>query len=147
MTPLSERKEDRDVTVTKEAGLDYQMSVWVGIFAPKSTPKPIVDKLAVALDKSLDDPGVKAKVAELGGSIPPKSERTPAKFSRFVNAEIARWSPVLNAAFSRNSDLTHARIIPRQLRPDLRLDDRFHETDHIGCHHSLLVNRHFAGTS
>jgi hypothetical protein len=27
------------------------------------------------------------------------------------------------------------------------LDDRFHETDHIGCHHSFLVNRHFAGTS
>jgi tripartite-type tricarboxylate transporter receptor subunit TctC len=98
VTPLSERKEDRDVTVTKEAGLDYQMSVWVGIFAPKSTPKPIVDKLAVALDKSLDDPGVKAKVAELGGSIPPKSERMPAKFSRFVNAEIARWSPILKAA-------------------------------------------------
>ena len=87
-----------DVPTAKEAGLDYQMSIWAGIFAPKATPKPIVDKLAAALDKSLDDPGVKAKVAELGGSIPPKSERTPAKFSRFVNAEIARWSPVLKAA-------------------------------------------------
>jgi hypothetical protein len=30
---------------------------------------------------------------------------------------------------------------------DIILDDRFHETNHIGCHHSLLVNRHFAGTS
>jgi tripartite-type tricarboxylate transporter receptor subunit TctC len=60
------------------------MNIWAGIFAPKGTPKPIVDKLAAALDKSLDDPGVKAKVAELGGSIPPKSERTPANFSRFV---------------------------------------------------------------
>ena len=28
----------------------------------------------------------------------------------------------------------------------LPLDDRFHETDHIGCHHSFLVNPHFAGT-
>ena len=44
------------------------------------------------------DRAVKAKVAELGGSIPPKSERPPAKFGRFVNAEIARWSPILNAA-------------------------------------------------
>jgi len=87
-----------DVPTAKEAGLDYEMSIWAGIFAPKGTPKPIVDKLAAALDKSLDDPGVRAKVAELGGSIPPKSERTPAKFSRFVNAEIARWSPILNAA-------------------------------------------------
>ena len=110
-----------DVPTAKEAGLDYQISIWAGIFAPKGTPRPVADRLGAALGKSLDDPGINAKVAGLGGSIPPKSERTPAKFSRFVNAEIARWSPVLNAAFSRNSDLTHARIISRQLRPDLRL--------------------------
>ena len=110
-----------DVPTAKEAGLDYQMSIWAGIFAPKGTPRLVADRLAAALGKSLDDPGINAKVAGFGGSVPPKSERTPAKFSRFVNAEIARWSPVLNAAFSRNSDLTHARIISRQLRPGLRL--------------------------
>jgi tripartite-type tricarboxylate transporter receptor subunit TctC len=87
-----------DVPTAREAGLDYQMSIWAGIFAPNGTPNPIVDKLAAALDKSLDDPGVKAKIAELGGSVPPKSERTPAKFGRFVKAEIERWSPVLKAA-------------------------------------------------
>ena len=54
--------------------------------------------VAAALDKTLDDPGVAAKLAELGGSIPPKSERTPAKFDSFVKAEIARWSPILKAA-------------------------------------------------
>src|SRR3974390_740575 len=72
-----------NVPTAKEAGLDYQMNIWAGIFAPNGTPRSIVDKLAAALDKSLDDPGVKAKVTELGGSIAPKSERTPAKFSRF----------------------------------------------------------------
>jgi putative tricarboxylic transport membrane protein len=87
-----------DVPTAKEVGVDYEMSIWAGIFAPKSTPKPIVDKLADALDKSLDDTGVAAKLAELGGSIPAKSERTPAKFSRFVKAEIERWSPILKAA-------------------------------------------------
>ena len=87
-----------DVPTAKESGLDYQMSIWAGIFAPKGTPKPIVDKLAAALDKSLDYPGVAAKLAELGGSIPPKTERTPAKFDSFVKAEIARWSPILKAA-------------------------------------------------
>jgi tripartite-type tricarboxylate transporter receptor subunit TctC len=50
------------------------------------------------LDKTLDDPSVATKLAELGGSIPPKSERTPAKFDSFVKAEIARWSPILKAA-------------------------------------------------
>jgi len=32
-----------DVPTAKESGLDYQMSIWAGIFAPKGTPKPIVD--------------------------------------------------------------------------------------------------------
>src|SRR5262249_21750294 len=86
------------VPTAKEGGLDYQMSIWAGIFAPKGTPKPIVDKLAAALDKALDDSRVAAKLVELGGSIPPKSQRTPAKFDSFVKAEIARWSPILKAA-------------------------------------------------
>jgi len=89
-----------EVPTAKEAGIDCEMSIWAGVFAPNGTPRPIVDKLAVALDKSLDDPSVKAKVAELGGSIAPKSVRTPAKFNRFVNSEIIRWSPVLSAALA-----------------------------------------------
>ena len=87
-----------DVPTAKEAGLNYQMSIWAGMFAPKGTPRPIIDKLAAALDKTLDDPRVAAKLAELGGSIPPKTERTPAKFDAFVKGEIARWSPILKAA-------------------------------------------------
>jgi tripartite-type tricarboxylate transporter receptor subunit TctC len=87
-----------DVPTAKDKGLDYQMSIWAGIFAPKGTPKAVVDKLAAALDRTLDDPTVAAKLADLGGSIPSKSERTPAKFGSFVQAEIARWSPILKAA-------------------------------------------------
>ncbi len=69
-----------DVPTAKEAGLDYQMSIWAGIFAPKSTPKEIVDKLAGALDKALDDPEVKKRLAELGGSLParPTCARRPS---------------------------------------------------------------------
>jgi tripartite-type tricarboxylate transporter receptor subunit TctC len=87
-----------NVPTAKEAGVNYQMSIWAGIFAPKGTPKAIVDKLAAALDKALDDPDVKKRVAELGGSLPAKGERTPAKFGSFVKAEIARWSPILKAS-------------------------------------------------
>jgi len=87
-----------NVPTAREAGVDYQMSIWAGIFAPGGTPKPVVDKLAGALDKTLDDPAVAAKLADLGGTIPPKSERTPEKFGSFVRAEIARWSPILKAA-------------------------------------------------
>ena len=87
-----------DVPTAKEAGVPYQMSIWAGIFAPKGTPRPIVQKLASALDKALDDPTVKQRLGELGGSVPPKNERTPAKFESYVKAEIARWSPILKPA-------------------------------------------------
>jgi len=87
-----------DVPSAKEAGINYQMSIWAGIFAPKGTPKDIVAKLASALDKALDDPTVRDRITELGGSVPPKSERTPAKFEKLVKAEIARWSPILKEA-------------------------------------------------
>jgi putative tricarboxylic transport membrane protein len=87
-----------DVPTAKEAGVNYVMSIWAGIFAPKGTPKPVVDKLAAAIDKALDDPAVKKRLDELGGSVPSKDERTPAKFDSFVKAEIARWSPILKAA-------------------------------------------------
>jgi putative tricarboxylic transport membrane protein len=87
-----------DVPSTKEAGINYQMSIWAGIFAPKGTPREIITKLAAALDKSLDDSLVRNRLAELGGSIPAKQERTPASFARLVKAEITRWSPILKAA-------------------------------------------------
>jgi tripartite-type tricarboxylate transporter receptor subunit TctC len=86
------------VPSAKEAGIDYQMSIWAGIFAPHGTPKEIVAKLAAALDKALDDASVKKRIADLGGSIPAKPERTPASFNRLVKAEIARWSPILKSA-------------------------------------------------
>jgi tripartite-type tricarboxylate transporter receptor subunit TctC len=89
-----------DVPTAKEAGVDYEMSIWAGIFAPKGTPKEVVDKLAAALDQALDDPGVQKRLADLGGSLPAKDERTPAKFDAFVKGEIARWSPILKAANS-----------------------------------------------
>jgi tripartite-type tricarboxylate transporter receptor subunit TctC len=91
-----------DVPTAKELGVDYDMNIWAGIFAPKGTPKEVVDKLADALDKSLDDPTVQKRLADLGGSIPPKGERTPAKFDAFVKAEIARWSPILKATAPAN---------------------------------------------
>lgn len=87
-----------DVPTARQAGIDYEMSIWAGMFAPKGTPKNIVRKLANVLDQTLDDPGVKKRLADLGGSLPSKAERSPAKFNSFVKAEITRWSPILRAA-------------------------------------------------
>jgi tripartite-type tricarboxylate transporter receptor subunit TctC len=41
---------------------------------------------------------VAKRLAELGGTIPAKGERTPEKFDAFVKAEIARWAPILKAS-------------------------------------------------
>jgi tripartite-type tricarboxylate transporter receptor subunit TctC len=87
-----------DVPTAKEAGINYQMSIWAGIFAPAGTPPQIVAKLADALDKALDDGSVRQRIDNLGGSVPAKAERSPAAFDRYVKAEIARWAPILKAA-------------------------------------------------
>jgi len=86
-----------DVPTAKEAGVNYQMSVWAGLFAPKGTPPEAIAKLADALDKALDEPLVRERLAQLGGAAPAKAERTPAAFDGFVRSEIARWAPILAA--------------------------------------------------
>jgi tripartite-type tricarboxylate transporter receptor subunit TctC len=73
------------------------MSVWAGLFAPKGTPPEVIARLADALDKALDEPVVRKRLAQLGGAIPEKAERNPASFDRFVRSEIARWTPILAA--------------------------------------------------
>jgi tripartite-type tricarboxylate transporter receptor subunit TctC len=82
-----------------EAGLpDFQPTAWNGLFAPKGTPHPIVDRLADALDKALDDETTRKRLAVLGGDIPDKASRGPAPFLALVKSEIARWSPIIKAA-------------------------------------------------
>jgi tripartite-type tricarboxylate transporter receptor subunit TctC len=87
-----------DVPTAQEAGLNFQMSIWGGMFAPKGTSNEAVEKLAAALAKAHDDPAVQKRLADLGGLVPAKAERTPIKFASFVKSEIERWSPMLKAA-------------------------------------------------
>jgi tripartite-type tricarboxylate transporter receptor subunit TctC len=87
-----------DVPTAKEAGINYQMSIWAGIFAPRGTPQPIVAKLNDALDKALDDTAVRKRIGDLGGSIPEKRERSPSAFDAYVKTEVTRWAPILKAA-------------------------------------------------
>ena len=83
-----------ELPTASEMGVDYLISIWAGIFAPKGTPAPMVGKLADALDKALDDPSVRLRINALGGSIPGKAERNPAAFDAYVKAEITKWEPV-----------------------------------------------------
>jgi tripartite-type tricarboxylate transporter receptor subunit TctC len=87
------------VPTTAEAGLpEFQVAGWNGLFAPKATPRPIIDKLADALDKALDDDATRKRLLVLGCDIPEKGRRGPQPLLALVKSEIARWSPIIKAA-------------------------------------------------
>lgn len=88
-----------DVPTTKEAGLpDYQVSAWNALFAPKGTPKEIVARLNDTLVKALDDPATRKRLLELGSVIPDRAGRSPQALGQLVKSEVARWTPILQAA-------------------------------------------------
>jgi tripartite-type tricarboxylate transporter receptor subunit TctC len=65
-----------------------ELTVWLGLVAPKGTPAPIIDKLQREIAKALADPAVKAK-ADAAGLYPATS--TPAEFAAFIRHEAGRW--------------------------------------------------------
>jgi tripartite-type tricarboxylate transporter receptor subunit TctC len=88
-----------NVPTSKEAGLpEFQASGWYALFAPKRTPKPILDQLTDALDKALDDENVRRRLLELGCDIPDKARRGQQPLAVLVKGEIARWTPIIKAA-------------------------------------------------
>lgn len=85
-----------NVPTSAEGGLaNYQASAWNALFAPKGTPKPIVDKLNAAAAKALDDEKVIARMKELGNDVPKAEQRTPASLGRLVKDEVDKWGKFL----------------------------------------------------
>jgi len=86
-----------NVPTTGESGVDFIFRAWNAMVAPHGTPNEIVHKLANALDKALDDPGVQARYIELGSSAPKGAERGPAGLQNLVESEVARITPIIEA--------------------------------------------------
>jgi tripartite-type tricarboxylate transporter receptor subunit TctC len=87
-----------NVPTTGEGGVDFIFSAWNAMVAPKGTPKEIVETLAGALSKALDEPSVQARYVELGSSAPKPADRGPEGLQKLVDSEIARITPVIKAA-------------------------------------------------
>ena len=88
-----------NVPTTSEAGLpEFLAFPWLGFFAPKGVPQPILDKLTDALDRALDDENVRRRLVEIGGTIPAKAKRGQQPLAALVKSEIARWRPIVEAA-------------------------------------------------
>jgi tripartite-type tricarboxylate transporter receptor subunit TctC len=88
-----------DIPTTDEAGLPgFYFSFWHALWAPKGTPKPIIDKLSVAAMATLADPQVRQRLLDLAQVIYPPDQETPEALHAFQKAEIEKWWPIIKAA-------------------------------------------------
>jgi tripartite-type tricarboxylate transporter receptor subunit TctC len=88
-----------DIPTVDEAGLsNFHMTLWSGLWAPKGTPKEVVEKLNKATLKALNDPQVRKQLENLGLQMPPADKSTPEALGEWQKAEIARWWPIIEAA-------------------------------------------------
>ena len=84
------------IPTAAEAGLvGYEVSTWYGLFAPKGTPQPIVDKMIVEVQKAINTPEVKAIWTNNGSDTPNLSGDA---FGKFVAGDIKRWAAVAKAS-------------------------------------------------
>ena len=82
-----------------ESGLKgFNVTIWHGLYAPKGTPKPVLDQLNAALKAALKDPEFVKREEALGAVVVNDNRVNPAEHKKFVEAEIAKWGPAIKAA-------------------------------------------------
>ena len=84
-----------DIPTVGEFLPGYEGGIWYGLGAPKATPAEIVNKLNKEVNAALDDPKMKARLADLGGTVLPGS---PADFGKHILEETEKWGKVIRAA-------------------------------------------------
>jgi tripartite-type tricarboxylate transporter receptor subunit TctC len=88
-----------DIPTVDEAGMPgFYVTSWQAIWAPKGTPKEIINTLNAAVADALADPGVRARLADLGQEIFARRQQTPEALGDFHKAEIEKWWPIIKAA-------------------------------------------------
>ncbi|MFT3820186.1 MAG: tripartite tricarboxylate transporter substrate-binding protein [Rubrivivax sp.] len=82
-----------------EVGLKgFDVSIWHGLYAPKGTPRAVLERLNAALKTALKDAEFVHREEALGAVVATDARVNPAEHKRFVEAEIAKWGPVIKAA-------------------------------------------------
>ena len=76
----------------------FDVTTWYGMYAPRNTPKPIVDALVDALQKALKDPPLVSRFAELSMAPVEQDRATPAALETLLKAEIDRWGRIIKQA-------------------------------------------------
>jgi tripartite-type tricarboxylate transporter receptor subunit TctC len=85
-----------EIPLAKAGGApDYQVATWYGLWAPKGTPKDLVDKMAAEMKKALESPELRSAWTGLGTETPTLYGDA---FGRFVSAEVKRWAEVVRSS-------------------------------------------------
>ena len=88
-----------DVPTLDEQGMKgFSVGVWHGVYAPKKTPKPVLDTLVSTMQAALQDPDLIKNLAQLGTEPVSQKEATPAALQTLLKSEIAKWGPVIKKA-------------------------------------------------
>ncbi|HSD59598.1 MAG TPA: tripartite tricarboxylate transporter substrate binding protein BugD [Burkholderiales bacterium] len=88
-----------DVPTMNEAGLPgFEVAVWHGLYAPKGTPKAVIDRLTASLQVALKDPNVKQRFAELGTEPVSADRATPQALRAQLKSETEKWGPIIKKA-------------------------------------------------
>jgi len=85
-------------TLDEQGNKGFEVKVWHGMYAPKGTPKDVVDKLNAALRAALNDATVKQRLADLSSEVPPMDKVSPEGLRTHLEAEIKKWGPVITKA-------------------------------------------------
>ena len=95
VTTATRSPELPDVPTVGETVKGYEASAWFGMGAPKNTPPEIIARLNGEINAILEEPTIKARIAELGGvSI----AGSPADFGNVIAAETEKWQKVVKFA-------------------------------------------------
>src|SRR5262249_30333367 len=84
-----------DIPTVAEFVPGYEASTWFGVGAPMSTPHAIIEKLNGEINEGLADPKMKARLADLGGTVLAGS---PDDFGKLIAADTEKWAKVIRAA-------------------------------------------------
>jgi tripartite-type tricarboxylate transporter receptor subunit TctC len=88
-----------NVPTLDEQGLKgFEVKVWHGMYAPKGTPKPVLDKITAALQSAMQDPMVRQRLVDLSSEPAAQDKINAGGLKTHLEAEISKWGPVIKKA-------------------------------------------------
>jgi len=98
LKPLSAPALAKLPTLDSQGLKGFNVSIWHGLYAPKGTPKTVVETVNAALRKALTDPDFIKRQEGLGAVVVTDNRVNPAEHKKFVESEINKWGPAIKAA-------------------------------------------------